>query len=446
MSREPKRKALIIGISDYTDPRLEELEFCKNDGEEMYEILESLGYESNKLLGEVKEEKAKDAIYDFFSDKNQADVTLLFYYSGHGVSDFDGNTYLASSDIDPDEPGRRGFSFEILSKRMEREKCIATKVVVILDCCYSGAAKLSSKGVRTTKGDEDYASRRGRIAIDETFRNISQGEGTYILSSSLSAQESFNLKTSNHSFYTNYLLQGLRGNTESVDSEGNVTARSLGNYLHTTITSLPLDEKPKQTPTTKSAGTGNVIIAEYPELKPLKKEDILTYMLKLLREAKVEEFNKMREQRSAIHLPFLDFSMERLDRAHIAGANLSSAFLNKANLSEADLEGANLSDGNLTRANLSNTDLTRVNLRGTNLTNANLARVDLRGTNAIDTNLSGVDLTGSIFEENSQWALHLINQVRKQTSRESNKSRGAPIAEDSRPPVPGTRTNFSFPS
>ena len=61
--------------------------------------MESLGYESNKLLGEVKEEKAKDAIYDFFSDKNQADVTLLFYYSGHGVSDFDGNTYLASSDI-----------------------------------------------------------------------------------------------------------------------------------------------------------------------------------------------------------------------------------------------------------------------------------------------------------------------------------------------------------
>lgn len=184
MSTEGKRKALIIGISDYTDPRLEELEICKNDGEEMYETLESLGYEiseNNKLLGEVKEEKVKDAIYDFFSDKNQADDTLLFYYSGHGVSDFDGNTYLASSDIDPDEPGRRGFSFEILSKRMEREKCIATKVVVILDCCYSGAAKLSSKGVGTTKGDEDYAARRGGIAIDETFRNLPQGEGVYIL-------------------------------------------------------------------------------------------------------------------------------------------------------------------------------------------------------------------------------------------------------------------------
>ena len=36
---------------------------------------------------------------------------------------------------------------------MERERCIATRVVVILDCCYSGAAKLSSKYMRTSKRD-----------------------------------------------------------------------------------------------------------------------------------------------------------------------------------------------------------------------------------------------------------------------------------------------------
>ena len=62
-------------------------------------------------------------------------------------------------------------------------------------------------------------------------------------------------------------------------------------------------------------------------------------MLRLLREGKVQEFKKIRTQRSAIHLPFLDFSMKKLARAHIAGANLSSTFLNGSNLSEADLEG-----------------------------------------------------------------------------------------------------------
>ena len=59
MSREGKRKALIIGISYYTYARLEELDFCKNDGEMMYELLKSLRdpfeiSENNKLIGEVE--------------------------------------------------------------------------------------------------------------------------------------------------------------------------------------------------------------------------------------------------------------------------------------------------------------------------------------------------------------------------------------------------------
>ena len=105
MIKGGKRKALIVGISDYVS--LQKLDFCKKDGLEVYEILSSLGYEiseNNKLIGEVKGEKIKDIIYDFFDDiNNNPDDTLLFYYSGHGVPDPDGDTYLASSDIDADE-------------------------------------------------------------------------------------------------------------------------------------------------------------------------------------------------------------------------------------------------------------------------------------------------------------------------------------------------------
>jgi hypothetical protein len=43
----------LVGISDYTN--LEKLDFCKNDGIEVYQVLSSLGYEisdKNKLVGE----------------------------------------------------------------------------------------------------------------------------------------------------------------------------------------------------------------------------------------------------------------------------------------------------------------------------------------------------------------------------------------------------------
>ena len=109
------RKALIISVSNYHDTsNLQALDFCKNDGEEMYELLHSLGYEiadNHKLVGQVKFDTMRDAIYDFFDNANtKAEDTLVFYYSGHGIPASDGDMCFASSEISPDDPYRRGFS------------------------------------------------------------------------------------------------------------------------------------------------------------------------------------------------------------------------------------------------------------------------------------------------------------------------------------------------
>ena len=255
-----QKKALVVGISDYTS--LQKLDFCKNDGKEVYEVLTSLGYEisgKNKLIGKAMGAKVKDAIYDFFDNKrDNTDDTLLFYYSGHGVPGDDGNIYLASSDTDPDKPYRRGFSFEEL--RMRMQNTIPTRVVVILDCCYSGSAKIS-------KGSEDDAAKIGRLILEEKSKKLPEGQGKYILSSSQSHQEAYALTTGEHSIFTYYLLKGLRGNTESIDSEGNVTPQSLGNYIIRAIMSLPSGERPKQRPMLKTEESGNVILASYPDLR-----------------------------------------------------------------------------------------------------------------------------------------------------------------------------------
>ena len=71
--------------------------------------------------------------------------------------------------------------------------------------------------------------------------SLPQGQGKYILAPSQAAQEAYALTTSDHSIFTYYLLQGLKGNTESVDSEGNVTPQSLGSYVYRAIMSLPAE-------------------------------------------------------------------------------------------------------------------------------------------------------------------------------------------------------------
>ena len=103
--------------------------------------------------------------------------------------------YLASSDIDPDQPYRSGFSFEELTKMIQKSR--STRIVVILDCCYSGSARISN-------GNEEVAAKIGQKAIDNKGPIL--GQGKYILSASQATQEAFALATGEHSVFTSRIM------------------------------------------------------------------------------------------------------------------------------------------------------------------------------------------------------------------------------------------------
>ena len=84
----------------------------------------------------------------------------------------------------------------------------------------------------------------------------------------------------------------------------------------------------------------------------LSKEELL----KLLRECKIEDFNKSRPY------PGVNLTEANLRRANLTKANLTEADLRGANLTRADLTGANLTEADLTGANLTEADLTGANL------------------------------------------------------------------------------------
>jgi hypothetical protein len=255
------RKALVISISQYDNPGLQPLEFCRNDGEEMYDLLKSLEYEisnNHKVIGSVKYDIMRDAIYDFFDNPDiRAEDTLLFYFSGHGMPATDGDMYLASSEINPDAPYKRGFSAYELTKMVQRS--VSIRIITILDCCYSGSARIS-------KGHEDDAAKLGTQALENNKKILHQGEGKCLLAASQATQEAYGLKEKGHSIFTHYLLQGLRGNVDSVDIHGNITPYSLGNYVYKEILNLPQRKRPKQKPITKVEASGDIILAQYPEL------------------------------------------------------------------------------------------------------------------------------------------------------------------------------------
>lgn len=106
---------------------------------------------------------------------------------------------------------RRGFNFNELTKLIQNS--VAGRKIIILDCCYSGAAKVS-------KGHEDDAAKLGSAAIERQFSALEYGEGVCLMAAGQAYQEAYALEEKNHSLFTYYLLEGLRGNHGAIDVNG----------------------------------------------------------------------------------------------------------------------------------------------------------------------------------------------------------------------------------
>ena len=262
---QPGKKALVVGISKYQDKNLPQLDFCQKDGVDMNDLLTKLGYEVVSLIGEVNGQKLSDAIIDFFSEFHiKSSDTLLFYFSGHGIPDVDGDHYLATTDIDPYIPNKRGFSFDELTKMMQ--KSVSKKVIAILDSCYSGAAKVS-------KGNLEDVVKLGSVAIQSGMKKL-EGEGRCLLAASQSYQEAYGLKEAGNSLYTYFLLEGLKGNKEALNEDGDVTPYTLNNYVYNSIFNSNTNKRPKQKPIAKIESSGTVILASYPQFESRTGEKI----------------------------------------------------------------------------------------------------------------------------------------------------------------------------
>ena len=260
---EGRKKALVIGVSQYEDDGLQPLDFCEEDGRQMYSVLKELGYEiteSNNLIGKVEGNRMRDTIVDFFTDRkiNSTD-TVLFYFTGHGVLSNSGEVCLSSSDIDIHAPSKRGFPFTQLTTMMQ--ECRSKRIVTILDCCYSGSVSIS-------KSDEQ--SRVASVSKYLETESTKQGEGKCVLSACLGYQEAFATLEGRHSVFTSFLIDGLRGaNGKSVDKDGIVTPSSLMDYVDGELDKLPHDKRPNQTPLRKIEVTGKIILAYHEHLRSI---------------------------------------------------------------------------------------------------------------------------------------------------------------------------------
>jgi len=211
-----KRLALVVGISEYGEG-LEPLPGSLLDVQAMQDVLQNpdCGAFEVQSLENCDRTILETTIEQFFRGRAAEDV-LLLYFSGHGDLGSGGILHQQLHFCTRDtykQQGRlvesRALSASFLKRQMEMSR--SQQIIVILDCCYSGAiADLLKKG----DGDIDFGELKAK--------------GRVILASSSATQVALQAKDG-LSLYTRYLIEGMAGAAYSGQGEW-IAARSLHDY------------------------------------------------------------------------------------------------------------------------------------------------------------------------------------------------------------------------
>lgn len=196
------KKALVVGIDDYPSAPLNG---CVTDATSMATILGTNGdgspnFATQLLVSpgtDISKAVLRTAVEKLFDGDND---TALFYFSGHGHIDSTGG-YLATKDGQKHD---EGLSMDIILTLANDSK--AKNKIIILDCCYSGAAG----SPKVTGG------------------NIAQlSEGLSVLTASRESENA--LEVNGQGVFTSLVLDALKGG--AADLRGNITPGSLYAYV-----------------------------------------------------------------------------------------------------------------------------------------------------------------------------------------------------------------------
>jgi len=246
-SREGAREALIVAVSDYQDRNFRRLRAPAADAKHLAEVLvdPNIGGFRVHVLTNPAERQLRRELATFFRIERRPEDLLLVHFSCHGVKDASGELYFAASDTEKDLLEATCIESKWLNDRLNR--CRSKRIVVLLDCCYSGAFPF---GVHARADDDVNAPAHfdghGRVVITASSSMEYAYEGDQLTT-----------EKPKPSVFTAAVIQGLRTGEADRDHDKRISIQDLYDYVFERIH----DTTPEQTPNMMSKLEGPLYIA-----------------------------------------------------------------------------------------------------------------------------------------------------------------------------------------
>ena len=241
-----KRYAILIGNSGYPeDEKLSDLRCPEQDVDGLAEVLldPRIGkFTSVKSLKNKAKDEIQRETLQLFKHAQKGDLAL-FYFSGHGKLDRIGSLYLAALDTQSDLLEATSVPLQDIKTYIDNYS--STRIVVILDCCFSGAADKTF-----TKGD-----------VSGSLKQFSGGRGKYILTASTAIQTAQEKEEDRYSVFTKHIIEGLKTGDADLNGSGEVTIEELYQYVYARVR----DESHQEPMNWGHSKKGELVIASNPK-------------------------------------------------------------------------------------------------------------------------------------------------------------------------------------
>ncbi|WP_051767178.1 caspase, EACC1-associated type [Streptomyces sp. NRRL S-37] len=226
------RYALLVATGRYDHEELRRLRSPAGDAQALAEVLEDpeIGDFEVSMVVDGSHREVTRAIEHFFLDRRRDDL-LLLHISCHGLKSDSGELHFAAGDTDRRLLASTSVSALFVHQRMRA--CRARSVVLLLDCCYSGAFLAGSKG-DTTVHVNDALAGHGRAVLTATNRTEYAWEGERI--TELGPEPSR---------FTGAVVRGLRTGEADGNQDGLIDVHELYDYVYEELRSAGAGQSPQ---------------------------------------------------------------------------------------------------------------------------------------------------------------------------------------------------------
>jgi hypothetical protein len=212
------RHAILIGNRCFPEDeaRLRMLRCPENDVNGLSKLLGSTQHGSYAVTPIVDgtHDVARRAIYQCLR-KAAAEDLVFIYYSGHGKLDEDGNLYLATKDTTTDALPPTSIPVDDIRKYTRESSAAA--VIIVLDCCISGAVGKMFKGEVSEQASQ-------------AIRGL-EGEGRFFLTASTDTELAEEKEGDEYSLLTKYIIEGIEKGDADGDDDGKISFYELCTFV-----------------------------------------------------------------------------------------------------------------------------------------------------------------------------------------------------------------------